>query len=148
MFVRFYSDLLCRGFMYIYVACIILYILMYNSIFIKWRTFRLTVTRRVSLVEQEVYFLPGHSRFLVGDRDTQSLILCVDVVHHCLSFCPFSFKHCKVYPYSNNGFWLPLWYLQTFHIINQAIVLYCFFNFLLLRKINLIQSQWIPFWPF
>ena len=31
-----------------------------------------------------------------------------------LSFCPFSFCHCVVGPSSIYGFWLPLWYLQTY----------------------------------
>jgi hypothetical protein len=32
---------------------------------------------------------------------------------HCLSFCVFfPFGHCNVCP-SNDGFWIPLWYLQT-----------------------------------
>jgi hypothetical protein len=31
-----------------------------------------------------------------------------------LSFCPFSLGHCVVCPSTTYGFWLPLWYLQTF----------------------------------
>jgi hypothetical protein len=30
------------------------------------------------------------------------------------AFCPFSFGHCVVFLSSIYGFWLPLWYLQTF----------------------------------
>jgi hypothetical protein len=32
--------------------------------------------------------------------------------------CPFSFGHCIVWPLSNYGFWIPLWYLQTFQILS------------------------------
>ena len=42
-----------------------------------------------------------------------NLVLFVCFVDRCLSFCPFSFVHCVVFPSSINGFWLPLWYLQT-----------------------------------
>ena len=38
--------------------------------------------------------------------------LCSGLVH-CLSFCPFSFGHCIVCPFSIVCFWLPIWYLQT-----------------------------------
>ena len=31
-----------------------------------------------------------------------------------LCLCPFSFGHCIVCPSSLYGFWLPIWYLQTF----------------------------------
>ena len=45
---------------------------------------------------------------------TQSLGLCVCFVDRCLSCCPFSFGHCVFCSSSIYGFWLPLWYLQTF----------------------------------
>jgi hypothetical protein len=32
-----------------------------------------------------------------------------------MCFCPFSFSHCVVRPSLNYGFWLSLWYLQTFN---------------------------------
>ena len=74
------------------------------------------LTRRVSLVAQELLTLPENlspppvlSEVLV----TRSLVLCVFFVDRCLSFCPFSFGHYVVCPSSIYGFWLPLWYLQT-----------------------------------
>ena len=48
-----------------------------------------------------------------GVRVTRSLVLCVCCVDRCLSFCPFSFDHCDVWPSSIYEFWLPLWYLQA-----------------------------------
>jgi hypothetical protein len=50
----------------------------------------------------------------------------LDLVDHCLSFCPFSFGHCVVCCSSNYGFWLPLWYLQTLLSTNkpQKSILY------------------------
>jgi hypothetical protein len=74
------------------------------------------LTRRVPLVEQELLTLPQHLRsspVFIGVRVTRSLVLCVCVLDHCLSFCPFSFGHCVVLSPSIYGFWLPLWYLQT-----------------------------------
>jgi hypothetical protein len=41
------------------------------------------------------------------------IVLYVCLVDRCLSFCPFSFGHCVVWPSSIYGFWLTLWYLQT-----------------------------------
>ena len=74
------------------------------------------LTRRMSLVEQELLTRPEHlssppvfCRVFV----TQSLVLCVCFVDRCLSFCPFSFCHYVVCPSSICRFWLPFWYLQT-----------------------------------
>jgi hypothetical protein len=50
---------------------------------------------------------------------TRSLVLCVCFVDRCLSFCSFSFGHCVVCSSSIYGFWLPLWYLQTFHTYHR-----------------------------
>jgi len=44
-------------------------------------------------------------------------------VDRCLSFCNFSFGHCVVCSSSIYGFWLPLWYLQTLHIILGTCIL-------------------------
>jgi len=70
------------------------------------------LTRQGPLVEQKLLTLPEHLSsnppFLWG-----SLVLCVCFVDHCLSFRPFSLGHCVVSPLIS-GFWLPLWYLQTF----------------------------------
>jgi hypothetical protein len=73
------------------------------------------LTRRVSLVEQELLTFPEHmsSPSVLSDvRVTRSLDLCVCFVDRCLSFCLFSFGHFVVCP-SIYGFWLPRWYLQT-----------------------------------
>jgi len=89
----------------------------------------LRLTRRVSLVEQELLTLPEHlSSPLVfsGVRVTRSLVLYVCFVDRCLSFCTFSSGHCVVcsssifgfwyYPFGifKLFFWLLLWYLPTF----------------------------------
>ena len=44
------------------------------------------------------------------------ILLSIDgcLVDRGLSFCLFSFGHCIVCPSTIYGFWLPLWYLQTF----------------------------------
>ena len=73
------------------------------------------LTRRVPLVEQELFTLPEHLSsppVFSGVRVSRSLVLCVCFVDRCLSFCTFSFGHCVVCS-SLYGFWLPLWYLQT-----------------------------------
>jgi hypothetical protein len=69
------------------------------------------LTRRVSLVEQELLALPEHLSSppdLSGFSVTRSLLLCVCFVDRCLSFCTFSFGHCVVCSSSIDGFWLPL----------------------------------------
>jgi hypothetical protein len=56
------------------------------------------LTRRVSLVEQELLSLPEHlssSPDFSGVRVTRSLVLYVCFVDRCLSFCTFSFGHCR-----------------------------------------------------
>jgi hypothetical protein len=66
-------------------------------------------------VEQELLTIPEHlssHRVLVGVRFTRSLVLRVWFVDRCLSYWRFCFDHCVVCPLIN-GFWLPLWYLQT-----------------------------------
>jgi len=47
-----------------------------------------------------------------GVRVARSLCFCA-MFCRSLSICPFSFGHCIVCP-SIYGFWLPLWYLQSF----------------------------------
>jgi hypothetical protein len=81
------------------------------------------VTGRMLHMEQELPNLPEHlrsPRMLVGFAllDLQFSIYCF--VDRCLSLCPFSFDHCFVYP-SIYGFWLPLWYLQTFHMKHSIV---------------------------
>ena len=73
------------------------------------------LTRRVSLVEQELLTFPEHlsSPSVLSDVCvTRSLVLCVFFVDRCLSFCLVSFGHFIVCPWIY-GFWLPRWYLQT-----------------------------------
>jgi hypothetical protein len=76
------------------------------------------LTRRVSLVSQELLSLPEHLSsppVINGVRVTRSLVLYVCFVDRCLSFCTFSFGHCVVWSSSIYGFCFPLWYLQTLH---------------------------------
>ena len=57
------------------------------------------LTRRVSLVEQELPTLPEHPSspsVFSGVRVTRSLVVCVCFVDRWLSFCTFSFGHCVV----------------------------------------------------
>ena len=54
----------------------------------------------MSLVEQELLTLPEHLSsppLFSGVRVTRSLVLYVCFVHHCSSFCLFSFGHCVVF---------------------------------------------------
>jgi hypothetical protein len=79
---------------------------------------RLTVTRWVSLVEQEVLTLPRHlsSLHVFSEvRVARSLVFCVVF---CKSlFVLFSFDHCIVFRSSIYSFFLSLWYLQTFLLV-------------------------------
>ena len=106
------------------------------------------LTRWVPLVEQKLSTLPEHlSSPLVfsGVHVTQSLVLCVCFVDHCLSFCNFSFGHCVVCP-SIYGFWLPLWYLQTLLEYLPYIIIYIFYiNFniaCLIDNLNLCMHNY------
>ena len=86
--------------------------------------FVVRLTRRVSLVEQELLTLPEHlssPSVLSGVRVTRSLDLYVCFVDRCVSFCTFSFGHCVDCFSSIYGFWLPLWYLQTLLIICELL---------------------------
>jgi len=84
------------------------------------------LTRRVPLVEQELYTLP---EYLSSPPDfsrvrvTRSLVLCVCFVDRCLSLWTLSFGHYVVCSSSIYGFWLPLWYLQTLLITILRFVL-------------------------
>jgi hypothetical protein len=86
------------------------------SSFMTYHRFVTRLTRQLPLVDRNclpfrgTWVHPGFS----GVRVTRSLVLCVCFVDRCLSFCTFSFGHCVVCSSSIYGFWLPLWYLQTF----------------------------------
>ena len=90
------------------------------------------LTRRVSLVEQELFTLLEHLSsppVCSGVRVSRSLVLCVCIVDRCLSFCTFSFGHCGVCSSSIYGFWLPLWFLQTLlsytEILPETVCIKC-----------------------
>jgi hypothetical protein len=83
-------------------------------------TFVTRLTRRVSLVEQELPTLSKHLSsppVFSGVRVSQSLVLYECFIDCCLSFCTLSFGHCVFCSSSIYGFWLPLWYLQTLLVI-------------------------------
>ena len=66
------------------------------------------ITRWVPLVEQELPTLTEHLSYFF-------LLFCRSL----FVLCTFSFGHCVVCPLIY-GFWLPLWYLQTFLIENST----------------------------
>jgi hypothetical protein len=72
----------------------------YDFHYIRWCLYRLSVTRQVLLVKQEVLTLPEHMsspRFILGWSFFSFLcsVLCTIVF-------PFSFCHCIICPYSIN----------------------------------------------
>ena len=79
-----------------------------HSWLIIW--FAAMLTRRVTLVEQELLILSEH---LSSPPVLVGFVLLDLYVYVCLSLSTFSFRHCVVRPSLNYGFWLPLWYLQT-----------------------------------
>jgi hypothetical protein len=100
------------------------------------------LTRRVSLVEQELLILPEHlSSPLVfsGVCVTRSLVLCVCFIDCCLSFWPFSFGHCTV---CSSVFW-PL-YCLFFCLL--AIVLSVLLSFGHCTVCFSIYGFWLPLW--
>ena len=48
-------------------------------------------------------------------------VVCPFSFRHCV-VSPFSFDHCVVCPSSSYGFWLPLWYLQTFPVHDHMLL--------------------------
>ena len=83
------------------------------------------LTRRVSLVEQELLTLPRHlgSPPVSGVRVTRSLFSYVCFADLCLSFCTFSFGHCFVCSSSIFGFGLPLF--GIFKLFLLLILIIC-----------------------
>jgi hypothetical protein len=87
------------------------------------------LTRRVSLVKQELLSLPEHLSsppVFSGVRVTRSLVLYVCFVDRCLFFCTFSFGHCVVCSSSIYGFWffklfLILWERDGLCLCNQCL---------------------------
>ena len=61
-------------------------------------------------------------RYFLNEKWKIFSFMCNFFVDRCLSFCPFSFGHCVVFPSSIYVFWLPLWYLQTLQQFIRIIV--------------------------
>ena len=73
------------------------------------------VTRRISLVEQELATLPEHLRsppVFSGVRFARSFVFCVLLDRCLVFFCPFSSGHCVFCLSSISRFLLPRWYLR------------------------------------
>jgi hypothetical protein len=92
-----------------------LYLLTYTGVQHDFHTrlcfCHLTVTQRVSHVDQELLTLPEHPSLpsvFIGVRVSRCLVFCV-------MFCRSLFVLLSFYiwPFCIYGFWLPLWYLQT-----------------------------------
>jgi hypothetical protein len=75
------------------------------------------VTQQVPLVEQELIILKSPSVFS-GVHVAWSLVFCVVFADHCLSFCPSSFDHCYLCPFTNR-------HLCTF--LNSKVHFYHYF---------------------
>jgi hypothetical protein len=59
-------------------------------------------------------------------RVSRSFVFCLMFCRSLFVFCTSSFDHCVVCSSSMYGFWLLLWYLQTF-LVTRSLVLYvCF----------------------
>ena len=85
----------------------------------------------------ELVTLPKHTNSppeFSGVRIARSLVFCVVFSRslfvlvsfvfwplYCLSFFHLSFDHCIVCPFSIYGFWLSLWYLQTFLLVMRSL---------------------------
>ena len=109
--VRYDLNLLCTGFMLYLCFCIGVK----HDVHVRWCSCRLTVTWRVSLVEQELLTLSGHMSsppVFNGVCVSRSFVLCVVLCR--LLFVKLSSFFWPFWYLSYNGTWLPLWYLQTF----------------------------------
>ena len=114
------------------------------------------LTRWVPLVEQELLTLIEHLSSLpdfTGVSVALSLGFCLVLCRLVLVF--FVFIFCVVCP-SIYGFWLPLWYLQTFHSLTPVFhylffYFFCFFAlfcfcFLFLLCFVLLCFRFLVFW--
>ena len=75
------------------------------------------VTRLVPHLEQELPTLPEHlgvSPVFSGVRVARSLIFCIMFSRSLFVLLPFLFWTLRCLSFQINGFWLPLWCLQTF----------------------------------
>ena len=79
--VDFYAHMCFKGFMGIYIICIYLRIFVSNNILIS-HDVRVTLTRRVLLVERELLTLPDHVR----SSHTFSGVLVIHFLDFCLVF--------------------------------------------------------------
>ena len=113
------------------------------------------LTRRVPLVNQELFTLPQHPRIhpdFSWVRATRSLVLCTCFVDRCLFVCIFFFGHCVVCSSSIYGLLLPLWYLQT--LLTRSFIwdlhgsrFSCLFNALYICVCAFVLSSMIwSFW--
>jgi hypothetical protein len=88
-------------------------------------TIVIRLTRRVSLVGQELLTLPEHPAFS-GVRVTRSSVLCVCIVDRCLSFCTFSFGHCVLLLRYKDSDYLPLvssnFFYYVYHLTFLCII--------------------------
>jgi hypothetical protein len=80
---------------------------------IRWCSYSSTVTRWVTLVEQELPTLPKHQ----SSPPDVYWGYCCSIFSVLDLFVLFTFGHCIVCPSSIYSFWLPLSYLQAFHRI-------------------------------
>ena len=93
--VRLNFHLFCREFMfYLCYMYLFTYTGVQYELYIRWCPCWLTVTRRVSLAEQELLTLLEHPRFS-GNHVTQSSILCVVICRPLLAFLAF-FSNCII----------------------------------------------------
>jgi hypothetical protein len=118
-----------------------MYAVVHNDFLIIWSSCLLIITRRVSLVEQELLNFPKHQFLVHGIRIVHSLVFCV-VFCRSLSLCSISLCHCIVYPSStcnsNNLFgtvklfvdylsridlWDEMWITSTRMVIREKILI-------------------------
>ena len=103
------------------------------------------LTRRMSLVEQELPTHPEHlssSPIFSGVRVTRSLVLCVCFVYSCLSFCPFSFDRYVFCPSSIYRIWLSFCYLQTLLVTTYKLRVHYGIKYMLFS----LHSTLLPTW--
>jgi hypothetical protein len=93
---------------------------------ISWCSCRLTVTRRMPLVEQELFHPPKHpsSSIFCDVRVSQSVVFCAVFCKSLYVFFSHFCWSCVVCSSSICGCWLPFWYLQPFLGIFDACMIF------------------------
>jgi hypothetical protein len=115
--IKIYGVVFFLKFYFLLMTCHQIYNKSINTVVTRFVT---RVSTRLSPVGQELIILREHLSSFHGFQWRSCCLSFSCLCRTCIVANCLSFGHCLVYP-SIYGFWLPLWYLQTF----LSMVQYC-----------------------